>query len=143
MARHLGDDWLLPQLDPLNESWYTAGHVSIQECRGCGGVQHPPYEVCRHCQGTDLGWRRCSGRGRIESVAVVHHPVHPALTDHVPYAIAVVSIDDAPGAHAIGNVLNRDPSGVEIGQQVRAVFEPVDDPETGDRMHIPQWEVVD
>ncbi len=142
MTRHLGDDWLIPALDPANEAWFTAGRITVQSCDDCGVFQHPPDEVCGGCQGTNLSFVDCSGEGTVESVAVVHHPVHPGLSDHCPYAIAVVSIDGAPGANAIGNVLNRPPQEIAIGQRVRAVFEEVRDPDSGDTLRIPQWEVV-
>ena len=143
MTRHLGENALLPAIDHLNRAWFTSGTITVQACRGCGALQHPPEDVCESCQGTDLGWQTCSGEGQIESVAVVHHPVHPSLADSVPYAVVVVSLDGAPGASAIGNVLNRAPGDVRIGQRVRAVFEEVEDPNGGEVLRIPQWEVVD
>ena len=83
MARFLGDDWLLPSLDDLNRAWFTSGRITVQACKRCDAVQHPPEEVCSSCQGFELGWRECSGEGRIESVAVVHHPLRPSLKEHV------------------------------------------------------------
>jgi uncharacterized OB-fold protein len=142
MARHLGDDWLIPALDESNESWFTAGKITAQSCDSCGAFQHPPEDVCGGCQGTSLSVKECSGEGTVESVAVVHHPVHPGLSEHCPYAIVVVSLDGAPGVNAIGNILNRAPADVAIGQKVRAVFEPAKDPETGADLLIPQWETV-
>ena len=142
MTRHLGEDWLLPALDEFNEPWFTSGRISVQGCEDCGAFQHPPEDVCGSCQGTNLRFKECSGTGRIESVAVVHHPVHPALVDRCPYALVVVSIDGAPGVNAIGNVLNHDPATIRIGMSVRAVFEEAKDPETGTFLKIPQWEIV-
>jgi hypothetical protein len=142
VIRPFGEKTLLPEIDPLNEAWFTSGQITVQECERCESVQHPPDEMCRSCQSTDLGWRVCSGEGRIESVAVVHHPVHPALADCVPYAVVVVSVKDAPGVNAVGNVVNRPAGEVEIGQSVRAVFEEVADPDGGDSLWIPQWEVI-
>jgi len=142
MARHLGEDWLLPAIDDLNRAWFTSGTITLQECSDCGELQHPPEEVCSHCQGTQLGWRTCAGEGRIESFAIVHQAVHPGLKDALPYAVAVVSIDAAPGVHAIGNVVSRAPDEVEIGQRVRAVFEEVEPKDGGERLLIPQWEAV-
>lgn len=142
MTRHFGDDWLLPALDAANESWFTAGKITAQSCDDCGAFQHPPEEVCGGCQSSNLSFKDCSGGGTVESVAVVHHPVHPGLSDHCPYAIVVVSIDDAPGVNAIGNVLNHPPQEIAIGQRVRAVFEEVRDPDTGDMLRIPQWEIA-
>ena len=142
MPRHLGDDWLLPGLDHLSRPWFTSGKIVVQKCEGCGQFQHPPDEVCGSCQGSEFGWCECSGEGRVESVAVVHHALRPSLKAHVPYAVVVVSLDDVPGAHAIGNVLGTPASDVAIGQRVRAVFEEFEDTEAGETLQIPQWEVV-
>jgi hypothetical protein len=142
MARHLGDGWLLPALDAYNREWFTAGRLRVQRCDACGAHQHPPEDVCGRCQGQELSFRDCAGTGRVESVVVVHHAVHPDLRDRVPYAVAVVSLDGAPGAHAIGNVLGCPPGEVRIGQAVRAVFEDVLDAESGQTLRLPQWEVT-
>lgn len=142
MARILGDGWLLPALDDHSRAWFTTGTLPVQECAGCGALQHPPDDVCGSCQGVEFTVRESRGEGRVESVAVVHHPVHPALAGACPYAVAVVSLDDAPGVHAIGNVRGCAPGEVAIGQRVRVVFEEVADPESGERLRIPQWEVV-
>jgi len=142
MSRHLGDKAVLPELDDLNRAWFTSGSIRVQACDDCGAFQHPPDDVCRSCRGTRFTFRECSGEGRIESVAVVHHAIGAGLKDAVPYAVVVVSIDGAPGANAIGNVVGREPAEVAIGQRVRAVFEIVEDPEGGPTLHIPQWETV-
>jgi uncharacterized OB-fold protein len=142
MARHLGDDWLLPTLDDLNRKWFTAGEISVQSCNGCGALQHPPEEICCSCQSAELGWRACKGEGKVESVAVVAHPLRPSLADHVPYAVVVVSLDDVPGVNVIGNVINIPAREVAIGQSVRAVFQRVEDEEADVVLQIPQWEVV-
>ena len=141
MARHLGDKWILPEIDDLNRAWFTSGRISVQACEECGAFQHPPEEICSACQGSQLSFRECPGTGCVESVVVVHHAVG-GLADSVPYTVALISLDGAPGANAIGNVVNRDPSEVAIGQRVRAVFEEVPDAEGGPTLMIPQWEVV-
>ena len=82
------------------------------------------------------------GEGTVESAVEIHYPVHPLLKDRVPYNVAVISIDGAPGCNAIGNVVNRGSGEVEIGQRVRAVFEEVTDPQTDQKLLIPQWEAI-
>ena len=83
-----------------------------------------------------------SGRGVVESVAVVHHAVHPLLLLRVPYAVVLVALDDARHVRLLGNVLNRPYDGVTIGDRVRVVFEEVTDPANGEVLRIPQWEVM-
>ena len=141
MTRILGDDWLLPGLDDTNRAWFTRGRVCIQECEACREVQHPPEVVCHACGSDVFGFRDSAGMGRIESFAVVRHPVHPKLADRCPYTVLVVSLDDIPGVHVVGNLRGDPEAALEVGQAVRAVFERVEDPDGG-TLEIPQWELV-
>ena len=143
MSRYLGDDFLLPILTRNNEAFFTAGSIQIQRCKACGHFQHPPDDICYSCQGTNLSFQACAGTGTVESCARVHHPLHPALSDKVPYVIAIVSVDGASGCNVQGNVVNCDADSVSIGQKVRAVYEEIEDPQSGETLRIPQWEPVD
>jgi len=142
MSRILGDDWLLPVLDEHNRAYFTAGVLMVQACRTCTHAQHPPEDLCRACGSHDVGPRKSGGHGRIEGVAVVHHAVHPLLKNRLPYAVVLVSIDDAPGVSLLGNVVNAAPSELRIGARVRVVFEAAVDPDSGDHLLIPQWELA-
>ena len=141
MTRILGEDWLLPELDELNREWFTRGRVCIQRCNACSETQHPPEVLCQGCGSQDLGWHESKGEGRIESFTRVHHPVHPSLAAQCPYTLLVVSLDDLPGVHVIGNLSGDTATSVAIGQAVRAVFEEIEDPEFGS-LEIPQWELA-
>lgn len=143
MTRYLGDDFLLPSLTPNNTPFFTAGRIQIQFCEQCNHAQHPPDDLCYACQGTDLAFRSMPGTGRVESAVLVHHPIHPALKAHVPYVVAVVSVDGAPGCHVTGNVVGCPPETVKIGAPVRAVYEEATDPASGQKLLIPQWELAD
>jgi uncharacterized OB-fold protein len=142
VKRVLGDGWALPALDAHTRDFFTAGVLTLQRCQSCAHIQHPPEDVCESCQSFDLGRFVSAGDGRVESVAVVTHAVHPALAARVPYAIALVSIDDAPGILVAGNVVGKEPSAVAIGDRVRVVFEEAHDPHSGELLRIPQWEVI-
>src|SRR6185369_8300142 len=131
ISRILGSAWLLPVLDDHNRAYFTAGELMVQSCRACGRAQHPPEDLCRACGSHDVAPRASAGRGRVESVVVVHRAVHPALKDRVPYAVVLVSLDDAPGVNLVGNVHGTDPHDVKIGARVRVVFEEVTDPVSG------------
>ncbi len=141
MDRFLGNDWALPLLDNRNRAWFTRGDLMIQRCEACGHWQHPPEDVCGRCQGTSLAFQKCGETGHIESFVVVHRAVHPKLEPAVPYAVALVSLDQAPGVRVLGNVRNRSADALAIGDPVRAVYEIVPDPD-GETLRIPQWEVV-
>jgi uncharacterized OB-fold protein len=143
MKRVLGEGWALPVLDDANRTFFTAGFLTLQRCRACGHVQHPPEEVCEACQEMEFGNFESAGRGRVESVSVVRHPVHPDLADQVPYAVVLVSIDDAPDLLVTGNVAGVSPENIRIGDAVRVVFEEVMDPANGTLLRIPQWEIAE
>ncbi len=142
MTRHLGDDFLLPTLTPENTPFFTAGSIQIQTCGDCGFTQHPPDDVCYTCRSRNLEFREMPGTGRVESAVLVHHPIHPALVERVPYVVVVVSVDGAPGCNVMGNVVGCAPEDVEIGARVRAVFESATDAASGQALRIPQWELA-
>ncbi|MEM8498541.1 MAG: OB-fold domain-containing protein [Pseudomonadota bacterium] len=140
--RYLGDSFLLPALDPDNKDWFTSGQLHVQFCNHCDAARYPAEDVCFQCQGSDLEFRAISGEGVIESVVEVQHPVHPLLADRVPYNVAVISLNGAPGCNAIGNIVNSDEVDVSIGQKVRAIFEEATDPESGEQLLIPNWKAI-
>ena len=142
MTRYLGDDWMLPGTDALTKRFFTAGRLVFQECAKCGFVQHPPSDVCGACQAFEFTERASAGSGRIESLTVAHYAVHPALKGRVPYAVVLVSLEDVPEVRVIGNVLNRAPGDLRVGQRVRVCFEEAKDPQSGELLRIPQWEAV-
>ncbi|MBM4265333.1 MAG: DNA-binding protein [Deltaproteobacteria bacterium] len=143
MKRVLGESWAVPSLDSHNRDFFTKGVLTLQRCTQCKHVQHPPEDVCEACQGFELDGFASAGVGRIESVAVVTQSVHPLLADRVPYAIVLVSVEDAPGILVAGNVVGSDADAVRIGDRVRVVFEDATDPRSGEKLAIPQWEVID
>ncbi len=140
--RVLGENWLLPNLDHLNSIFFTSGKLMLQQCEECGNIQHPPEDVCRKCQGFSLGYFHSAGAGRVASVAVNHHPIYPGMKDVVPYAIVLVSVDDAPGLLVVGNAIGVPLEDVKIGAVVRVIFEEAHDKRNDVQLFIPQWEVV-
>ncbi len=136
MSRYLGD-FILPEIDRLSEPWFTSGRLMVQTCNDCGHAQHPPDDVCYSCGSFNLGYRELAGTGVVESSVTVWHPTHPDLLDRVPYVVAIVSLDGAPGCNAIGNIVNAEPGQVEIGQTVSVVYE-----QAGENLKIPQWELT-
>ena len=61
------------------------------------------------------------GTGVIDSYTINYQKWHPALD--VPYVIARVAIDGAPGIVLTTNIVGCPPGAVDIGDAVRAVFE--------------------
>jgi len=142
MKRVLGENWALPALDDDNRAFFTSGKLVVQQCSQCEKFQHAPEDICQSCQSFELHNFESQGQGKVESVAVVDHAIHPSLKDKVPYAIVAVSVDDAPGVLIVGNVIGKAPDDIRIGDNVSVVFEEVDDERSGERLRIPQWQAV-
>lgn len=142
MARFMPEDWPIPQLDRFNRDFFTAGRLVVQQCTACGTVQHPPDAACNACKAMEFRSLETSGEGTIHSYIVVHNPPASTLADAVPYAVVLVSLDEHPHVRILGNVLNREPGEIAIGQKVRATFERIDDEEAGETLLMPQWEAA-
>ena len=138
MTRYL-DGWMLPALDEANREFFTSGTIVVRECRGCQTIQHPPEDLCYRCGGYEFGGREVAGTGTIYSHTVIRHPVHPKLSERLPYTVVLVSLDELPDVRITGNLLEAAPEDVRVGLAVRAVWEEIPDPETGDVLRLPQW----
>jgi uncharacterized OB-fold protein len=140
--RYLPPDWTLPVLTAENRAFFTRGELTLQRCRTCQGIQHPPLDLCRHCGDLDLGYEAASGQGRISSYTAVHNAVDDRLDGTVPYNVVIVELDDHPGVMVVGNVV---PSGdlvLEIAAPVRITFAEVRDEEAEEVLLLPQWELI-
>lgn len=142
MSRYLPEAWALPIIDDLNREFFTSGKLMLQQCAGCKTVQHPPEEVCHHCQGMEFVHVESAGLGAVYSYVVVHYPAHQELQSAVPYAVVLVQLDDYPAVRIVGNCLNAEPDEIETGMAMRVRWEAITDAETGERLRMPQWEAV-
>lgn len=114
---------ILPAVDALTEPYWSgaqAERLMLQHCRECAACWHPPQPWCPRCMSPDAEWREASGRGRLYSYTVVHHPTHSALADEVPYVVAVVELDEGP--HLVTGLRECDPGDIEMDMPLRVVF---------------------
>ncbi|MDB6000662.1 MAG: hypothetical protein JWP52_2361, partial [Rhizobacter sp.] len=61
--------------------------LAFQACADCHAPRHPPTPVCWNCRSMRVAWTEVAGRGEVFSFTVVHHAVHDAVTERVPYAV--------------------------------------------------------
>jgi uncharacterized protein len=101
--------------------WEAAGGGSIilQRC-AAGHLQFYPRAHCRTCGSTDLGWITATGSGTVHTFSIVYRAGHDGFVDRVPYAFAIVELDE--GQRLTSNIINSDVDQVRIGMRVRAVF---------------------
>jgi uncharacterized OB-fold protein len=97
------------------------GELTYQRCTRCGRIQFYPRVLCVECGGRELDWHVSKGLGTVYAVTVVYRAPSPAFRGDVPYAVALVDLDD--GFRMMANVVGCDPDGVAIGDRVRLCFE--------------------
>ncbi|MBW2270157.1 MAG: OB-fold domain-containing protein [Deltaproteobacteria bacterium] len=94
------------------------GELAIQRCQACREWQFPVLEFCRRCGGA-LGYEKLCGEGTIYSYLVQHHNVAPGFDALRPYAIALVTPDEAAHVRLAARIVEAAPDEVRIGQRVR------------------------
>ncbi|MDP3674953.1 MAG: OB-fold domain-containing protein [Novosphingobium sp.] len=124
----------LPELTDENHAFWTGGErgeLMIAFCKDCAAAIHPPQLVCPRCLGESVTPRPVTGTGAVYTFTVNHQPWHPDMA--VPFALAVVDIDGAPGVRVTAQVIDADPEAVRIGQRMEIAFEQSDD------VWLPLW----
>jgi uncharacterized protein len=118
----------LPRLDADNRAFWTGGaqgRLMLHRCQDCLGFVHPPRPVCRHCLSENVRPEAVAGTGVVDTYTVNHQKFHPAI--EVPYVIARVAIDGAPGVILTTNIVGCPVDSVDIGDRVQVRFEQHDD----------------
>jgi uncharacterized OB-fold protein len=100
------------------------GELLVQQCADCDSFQYPPTVVCEKCQSRDIRPARVSGRGTLYSLTVMHQAFLPVFAANLPFTIALVDLDDAPGARLLTNIVDADPANLTAGDPLEVVFEP-------------------
>ena len=119
-----------PAPDPYTAFFWSAaaeGRLEIQRCATCGRWQYPPGVGCPACLGDELVPTPVSGRGTVYSFTVVRQAFDAAFIDHLPYVVALVSLEEDPAVRLITNLVDVDPGAVTVGMPVEVAFLPVVD----------------
>ena len=95
----------------------------ISVCAGCGRRHYPPRRVCEACGGRAMTPDRMADTGTVLSFTITH--VAPeGLTAVVPYAVAILAMDD--GTRTMAQVADvASVADVTIGMRVRLEFRKV------------------
>lgn len=123
--------------DPLTQPYWAAaarGELRVQRCDDCGAYHHPPTPMCWTCQSEQLSFVPMTGRGSIYSFTVVRDQRNPAFDLLMPYVVARVALDDAPGIHIVTNIVDARIDEVAVDRPVEVVFETI-----AEGVKIPQF----
>jgi uncharacterized OB-fold protein len=110
-----------PAISPDNAFFWEGveeGCLRIQRCAGCGVLRHPPAPMCPDCHSLEWDHVVASGRGRVFSFVVAHHPPIPPFT--YPNLIVLVELEE--GTRLVSNLLDVEPADAEIGMPVEVDF---------------------
>lgn len=127
----------LPRLDDGNRAFWTGGaqgQLLLLQCRDCAVFIHPPRPVCRHCLSENVEPRAVAGTGVIDTFTVNFQKWHPAM--EVPFVIARVAIDGAPGVFLTTNIVGCAVDEVDVDDRVRVTFLQQDD------VYLPLFEKI-
>lgn len=102
------------------------GRLDVPQCADCGVFFWTPQQMCPECLSDNVKWTTLSGAGTVFTYIVVGRPVHPWFATQVPYVLALVEFEDAPGIRILADVLG-DSEKVTFGGKVQATFEKISD----------------
>jgi uncharacterized OB-fold protein len=107
----------------------------MPRCDDCGHRWFPPSLLCPKCNSSAWEWTPVSGKGRIFSFVVYHRVYHPAFASEVPYAVAVIELDEGPRMYS--NVVGMPPDKLACDMKVEVIYEPI-----SDEITLPKFKTV-
>jgi uncharacterized OB-fold protein len=127
----------LPRRDGLNGEFYAhcaKGELRFQRCTGCKTWRHMPRYSCAECGSREWSWEKSTGRGKLYSWTVSHRAFHPAYANDVPYAVAIVELEE--GLRIVSQIVDAKPDSYRLDLPLDVVFEKV-----GDDVTMPKFRV--
>lgn len=114
----------LPEITDMNRYFWCDGedgNLHILHCQDCGYYIHPYAPQCPMCLSKNIKPDAVSGRGTVASYTINHQPWIKGIP--VPYAIALVEIEEQPSVRLVSNIQNCAIDDVKIGMPVKVLFE--------------------
>jgi uncharacterized OB-fold protein len=118
----------IPRLTVDNRYFWTSGidgKLRFLKCQDCETFIHPPHPLCHYCLSADVKPAVVPGTGTVSMVTVNYQTWRPDL--EIPYIIARIAIDGAPGIFLTSNIIDCPVDDVAIGDQVHVTFSQQDD----------------
>jgi uncharacterized OB-fold protein len=117
----------LPLPNPTTQPYFDAaldGRLRLQRCPKDGFFFYPRSR-CPKCLGDDWSWEDVSGRGSLHAFTIDRIGHDPALARDVPFAIAVIELEEGPRMTA--RVVDCELDELQVGMALEATFETIDD----------------
>jgi uncharacterized protein len=115
-----------PTPDNYTRAWWEAAaqeRLLVVRCAQCSRAHYYPRPFCPRCGSDEVSWEQASGSATLYTWSVVHRNDLPPFDENVPYVAAVVEL--AEGPRMMTNVVACDPDKLEVGMDLRVVFESI------------------
>lgn len=139
MADGLSDVPVPDLEDPLYAPYWAgtrAARLMIQRCGACRTPRWPPRHMCPACGSLAVEWAEHGARGTLFSWTVVGRATARGYAE-VPYAVGIVTLDDAPSIRLVGTIVDVDLGMLAVGFPLQARFVPAG---PAGEMTLVQWE---
>ncbi len=119
----------LPAPTPETEPYWEgarAHELRIQFCTECNEYFFYPRIFCPKCLSDAVEWRKVSGKGTLVTYVLSARPA-PGFEDELPYAVAIVKLDEGP--HMMTNIVGTEikPENLPAGMAVEVDFEDINE----------------
>lgn len=119
-----------PVAQPESDQYWEAarnGELWLQRDKSTAEYQFYPRGFSLSDSNGELEWVKASGKAVLHTFSIVHQAPHPAFASEIPYITAIVELEEGPrmAANIVG--VEPDPSNIEIGMALQAVFTKVDE----------------
>ena len=109
----------------------AARHVlMLPQCTDCNQPFFYPRVLCPTCGSRNLTWLEASGSGTLYAFCIHYHSDIPGLRESVPFATALVDLDEGPLMMAFLLGVPADPDHVRVGTRLAVEFLDLDDGQT-------------
>lgn len=127
----------LPEPSPTTAPFWEglkAHRLVLQRCAKCHRLRHYPRPMCDACHSTQCEWVEASGKGKVHSWTVAHHPFHPGFKRDLPYVVLTVEL--AEGVRMVAPMTENDASRLSLDLPVVLGFDDVSEDVTLPRFSI-------
>ncbi len=117
-------DKLAPGINETNRLYWegtAVGELRLRSCNSCKAKFRFNHGWCPECGSDDLGHVVSTGKGTVTNFSVIHVPPYEAYAAEVPYALALIDLEE--GVRMMANVVDCDPASVSVGMKVSVTYE--------------------
>lgn len=101
--------------------------LNFPKCEDCERFHWYPKSKCPFCGSSKVKWRQLAGEGVLFSWTTVRHAFSDEYREKIPYVVALVEFDDAPGVRLVSNLTTPNLYAIRIGMRLAPDFSHVDD----------------